>query len=146
MEPSYHTIKHFKQNLLAIEMKRTKILMNKLVWVLLWLCETKIWRKQDVETRFDTSNYEIESLPIGKTEKVIGLMKVELNGKIMAEFSTLEPKTYSFLTDDSNENKKAKGTKNCVTKQKLKFEDYKHCLEATQFENKINYPENKKLI
>ena len=64
----------------------------------------------------------------------------------MAEFSTLEPKTYSFLTDDSNENKKAKGTKNCVIKQKLKFEDYKHCLEATQFENKINYPENKKLI
>ena len=26
--------------------------------------------------------------------------------------------------------KKAKGTKKCVVKQKLKFEDYKHCLEV----------------
>ena len=58
-------------------------------------------------------------------------MKVELNGKIMAEFSTLEPKTYSFLTDDSNENKKAKDIKKYVIKQKLKFEDYKHCFEVT---------------
>ena len=34
--------------------------------------------------------------------------------------------------------KKEKGTKKCVIKLKLKFEDYKHCLEATQFENKTN--------
>ena len=33
--------------------------------------------------------------------------------------------------------KKAKGTKKCVVKRKLKFEDYKHCLEPTQLENKI---------
>ena len=31
---------------------------------------------EDVETRFDTSNYEIDrSLPKGKNEKVIGLKK-----------------------------------------------------------------------
>ena len=34
--------------------------------------------------------------------------------------------------------KKAKGTKKFVRKRKLKFEDYKYCLEATQLENKIN--------
>ena len=44
----------------------------------------------DVEKRFDTSNYEINRpLPIGKNEKVIGLMKDELGGKIMAEFVAL---------------------------------------------------------
>ena len=32
--------------------------------------------------------------------------------------------------------KKAKGTK-----RKLKFEDYKNCLQVPQLENKINYPE-----
>ena len=37
--------------------------------------------------------------------------------------------------------KKAKGTKKCVVKRKLKFESYKNCLEATQLENKINYLE-----
>ena len=35
--------------------------------------------------------------------------------------------------------KKAKVTINCVIKRKLKFENYKKYLEATQFENKINY-------
>ena len=33
--------------------------------------------------------------------------------------------------------KKAKRTKKCVIKRKLKFEDYINCLEATQLENKI---------
>ena len=55
----------------------------------------------------------------------------------MTEFSTLRPKTPSYLTDDNNENK-GTGTKNRVIKRKLKFEDYRHCLEATQLENKIN--------
>ena len=42
-----------------------------------------------------------------------------------------------LLTDNNNEAKKAKGTKKCLVKRKLKFEDYKHCLETTQLENKI---------
>ena len=31
--------------------------------------------------------------------KVIGLMKDELGGKILSEFVALRPKTYSYLTD-----------------------------------------------
>ena len=55
----------------------------------------------DVENRFDTSNYEVNRpLPTGKNKKIIGLMKDELGGKIITEFVTLRPKTYSFLTDD----------------------------------------------
>ena len=50
----------------------------------------------DVENRFDTSNYEVNiPLPIGKNKKVISLMKDELGGKIIMEFVTLRPKTYS---------------------------------------------------
>ena len=37
--------------------------------------------------------------------------------------------------------KKAKGTKKCVIRRKLKFENYKNCLEATQLDNKIYYLE-----
>ena len=66
----------------------------------------------DVEKRFDTSNYEVNRpLPIGKNKKVIGLMKDQLGGKIITEFVTLRPKTYAYLTDDCKEDKKAKGTK-----------------------------------
>ena len=32
-EPNYHTTKHFSENLLAIEMKKTKVIMNKPAYV-----------------------------------------------------------------------------------------------------------------
>ena len=83
----------------------------------------------DVGKRFDTSNYEINRpLPTGKNKKLIGLMKDELVGKIMTELVALRPKTYSYLTDDCKEDKKAKGTKKCVIKRRLKFSNYKDCL------------------
>ena len=67
----------------------------------------------DVEKRFLTSNYELNRpLPTGKNKKVIELMKDESGGIIITEFVTLRPKTYSYLTDDCKEDKKAKGTKN----------------------------------
>ena len=79
---------------------------------------------QDVEERFDTSNYDVDRpLP-----KVIGLMKDELGGGIITEFAALRPKTYSYMTDEFIEMKKAKGTKKCLIKKMLKFEDYKKCL------------------
>ena len=53
-------------------------------------------------------------------------------------------KHYSYFTDDNNKRKKAKGTKKCVIKIKLKFENYETYLEATQLENKINHLEKKK--
>ena len=83
----------------------------------------------DVEKRFDTSNYEVNRpLPTGKNKKVIGLMKDELGGKIITEFVILRPKIYSYSTDDGKEDKKAKGTKKCVIKIMIKFNAYKKCL------------------
>ena len=86
-----------------------------------------------IEKRFDTSNYEVNRpLPRGKNKKVIGLTKDELGGKIMIESVALRPKTYSYLTDDCKEDKKAKGTKKCVIKRRLKFNDYKYCLLSNE--------------
>ena len=49
---------------------------------------------RDAETGFGTSNYEVgRPLSIGKNEKVIGLMKVELGGQIMKTFVGLRSKT-----------------------------------------------------
>ena len=55
-------------------------------------------------------------------------MKDELGGKIMTEFVALRPKTYSRLIDHGGDDKKANGTKECVIKRRLKFNDYKSCL------------------
>ena len=83
---------------------------------------------EDVETMFDTSNFELDkALPTGKNKKLIGLMKDELGEQIMKELLGLKAKTCSYLKDNNNEDKKTKGTKKCAIKRKHKFENYK-CL------------------
>ena len=181
-ERNYHTINLISEDLSITEMKKTKVKMNKPIYLGLSILEIskilmyEFWYDymkpkyndnvrlcymdtdsfvmhiktndfykdiaSDVENRFDTSNYEVNTsettaeasalarrpLPTGKNKKVIGLMKDELGGKIITEFVTLRPKTYSFLTNNGKEDKKAKGTKKCIIKKMIKFNDYKKCL------------------
>ena len=83
---------------------------------------------EDVPARFDTSGYNPDRpLPVGLNKKVIGLMKDELGGEIMTEFTTWRPKMYAFKTG-SAESKKCKGIKKCVVQKTISFEDYKACL------------------
>ena len=168
-EPNYNTVNYIPEDLSIIEMNKTKVKMNKPIYLGLSILDIskilmyEFWYDymkpkyndnvklcymdtdsfvmnirtndsykdiaNDVEKRFDTSNYEVNRpLPTGKNKKVIGLMKDELGGKIITEFVTLRPKTYSYLTDNGKEDKKAKGTKKCVIKRMIKFNDYKNCL------------------
>ena len=78
-------------------------------------------------------------MPKGKNKKIIGLIKDELGVQIVKEFVGLRAKTYSQLKDNNDEDKTAKDTKKCAIKRKLKFEDYKNCLEEAQIENEINH-------
>ena len=48
-------------------------------------------------------------------------MRDELTGNMIAGFTALKSKTYSYLTDDNNKKKHQK-TRKCVIKQKFKFE------------------------
>ena len=121
-EPNYHTINLISEDLSIIEMKKTKIKMNKPIYLGLSVLEIsktlmyEFWHDymkpkygndnklcymdtdsfimniktndfyediaNDVENRFNTSNYEVNRpLPIGKNKKVIGLMKDGLGGK-----------------------------------------------------------------
>ena len=151
-EPNYHTTNFLTENLLAIEMKNTQIVMNKPVYLRLSIPELskilmyKFWYDyvkptygeksklcyintdsliiyiktdaiykdiaEDVATRFDTSDYELDK-PLSKikNKKVIGLIKDDLGRKIMVKFVGLRAKTYSYLIDDGIEDKKAKDTK-----------------------------------
>ena len=104
---------------------------------------------ENVKERFDTSNYIYDRpLPTGNNKKVIGLMKDELGGDIITEFVALRPKAYSYITNYFIEMKKAKGTKKCVVKKMLRFEDYKKCLfsngkvQRFKSENHEVYTEN----
>ena len=121
-EPNYRTAKCFSECFLEIEKKKTKVKMNKAVYLGLSILEISktlmygFWYgyikpkyqnnaksrytdtysfiiniktedfyediANDVERRFDTSNYEVNRpLPKGKSKKEIGLMKDELGQK-----------------------------------------------------------------
>ena len=72
---------------------------------------------EDVETRYNAPNYELDRpLPRGKHKKVNGLMKDKLGGNIMTKFVGLRAKTYDYLIDDGSKDKKAKGTNKSVIK------------------------------
>ena len=59
---------------------------------------------EEVETRYDTSSYELDRLlPKGKNKIVIGLMEDELGAKIMIKFVELRAKTYTYLIHNGNE-------------------------------------------
>ena len=79
---------------------------------------------RDVETTFDISNYELkcnsneQPLPRAKNEKVIGLMKDELGGKIMTKFVGFGAKTYNYVADGGGEDKKSKRHKKVCNKNK----------------------------
>ena len=75
----------------------------------------------DVAKQFDTSNFSEDDkrpLPRGINKKVIGLFKYELGSNIMIEFVPLRSKTYSYLMDDGNSDKKAKEKKKIRNKKR----------------------------
>ena len=63
----------------------------------------------------------------------------------MKKIVGLRAKTYSYIVDDGSQDKKAKSTKKCIIKGKLKIRDYKIGLEAAQIENIINHLEENKI-
>ena len=142
-EPNDQTTKLFTENLLAIEMRKIQILMNKPVYLGLSISDLSktimyefrydfvkpkygenaklcymdtdsfivhvktddIYQDiaENVETRSDTSNFEIDRpLPKRENKQVIGLMKDELGEQIMKKFVGLRAKTYSYLKDNND--------------------------------------------
>ena len=101
----------------------------------------------DVGKWFDTSNFnknDNRPLEIGEKKKVLGKFKYEIGGKIMTNFVAFRAKTYSLLIDEYTDedyeknrivNKKAEGTKKCVVKRKILFNNYLDSL----FKNKVLY-------
>ena len=69
------------------------------------------------------------------------MFKDELGGKIMKEFCATRAKRYAYLMDDDSEKKKAKGTKKCIIKRRIKFKDYKDSLfhNNTIFKSQLRF-------
>ena len=70
-----------------------------------------------------------------KLDLTLQIMKQKVHYRKKLEFISLGPTTYSYFF------KKGEVAQNYVIKQRLKFEDYKHCSEATPLGNQVNQPE-----
>ena len=84
----------------------------------------------DVKDRFDTSDYppnHPSGIPTG-CNKVLGMFKDEIAGRIIEEFVGLRAKLYSYRMFEGEESKKCKGIKKSVVKKSITHEDYKNCL------------------
>ena len=76
---------------------------------------------EDVKTRFDTSNYELDRPSSeGKYKKSNCINERRIRWKSLERICWIKSKNLY----DSSEDKKPKATKKCVIKGKLRFEDY----------------------
>lgn len=82
---------------------------------------------------FDTSDYpkdNVYQIPL-VNKKVLGKFKDELKGDIIEQFVGLRSKLYALKIFESDEEiKRVKGVKKNVTKNEIRFEDLKKCLET----------------
>ena len=93
---------------------------------------------KNLEEYFDTSNYPTNhpsGIRIGINKKIPGKMKDEKGGEIIVEFVALCAKQYAIKMLKGDEEKKCKGIKNNVIKNKISFEDYKECLFTKTVKN-----------
>ena len=84
------------------------------------------WNDKD---RFDNSDYPENSPYFNKTnKKVIGKFKDEAAGVPVVEFVGLRSKMYSYMKDNDEGGKTAKGIKKNIITKNIKHEDYKEVL------------------
>ena len=132
-EPNYHATKWFSESLLAIEMKETSIKMNKPIYLGLailslskilmydyWYNEMKVKYKDRVRLCYMDTDSFIMHIKTEDFYKDIadGVEKKYDTSNYIIIIIGLRPKYYSYLTDDGNVDKKAKGTKKCVIKKR----------------------------
>src|SRR5699024_6451536 len=82
---------------------------------------------KDMQDLLDTSDYPKDHfLYSNENKRVVGKMKDEMNGKIISELVTLQPKVYSLICGNDT-TKKGKGVTKSVMKY-LTFDNYKDVL------------------
>jgi len=88
------------------------------------------WKNKD---KFDNSDYQENSKFYDKTnKKVIRKFKDEAAGQIITEFVGLRSKMYSYIKENGENGKTAKGIKKIVIKKNINHADYKNTLFNNQ--------------
>ena len=162
--PSYARANIFDNDLAAIQMYKSNLLLNRPVYVgmcvldlskhlmydfyynklkkqygehcqllytdtdslLLEIQTEDVYKDMDASADlYDTSDYPKDHPQYSEeNKKVVGKMKDECAGRLIAEYVGLRPKMYSILEADGRNIKKAKGVKKSVVSHNIRHEDY----------------------
>jgi hypothetical protein len=81
---------------------------------------------------FDLSDLTIDNNKYNcqDNKKALGKMKDEVPNSVITEFIALAPKVYSFITNEGENKKTAKGVQRAVLKKQINHKDYKDTLET----------------
>ena len=166
--PSYARANIFDNDLAAIQMHKSRLLLNRPVYVgmsvldlskhlmydfyynkpkkqygeccqllytdtdslLLEIQTEDVYKDMSASAGFyDTSDYPKDHPQYSEdNKKVVGKMKDECAGRLIAEYVGLRPKMYSILEVDGGNIKKAKGVKKSVVKKNITHRQYKEAL------------------
>ena len=166
--PSYARANIFDNNLTAIQMHKSRLLLNRPVYVgmsvldlskrlmsdfyynklkkqygercqllytdtdslLLEIQTEDVYKDMGANASlYDTSDYPKDHPQYSEeNKKVVGKMKDECAGRLIAEYVGLRPKMYSILEADGGNIKKAKGVKKSVVKKNITHGQYKEAL------------------
>ena len=101
---------------------------------------------EDVETRFDTSNYNVNRpLPMGKKQKSAWVNEGWTSRPNYEEICWLKAQNICLFKRQWGWKHKGKRHRKACNKKSPKFKDFKICLNASQIINKVNYLENKEI-
>ena len=166
--PSYARANIFDNNLTAIQMRKSRLKLDKPIYVgmsvldlskhlmydfyynklkkqygeccqllytdtdslLLEIQTEDVYKDMSASAGFyDTSDYPKDHPQYSEdNKKVVGKMKDECAGRLIAEYVGLRPKMYSILEVDGGNIKKAKGVKKSVVKKNITHGQYKEAL------------------
>ena len=126
-EPNYHKRKRFSENLLAIEIKKTKVKMNKPVYLGMPVLHISKTLMYEFWYDYIKPKYRDRAkLCYNDTDSFLIYILAE---NIYEDISDDVERWFdAYIMDDDSEKKKAKGTKKCVIKRILMYENYKDCL------------------
>ena len=98
----------------------------------------------DVNKWFDASDIcKNTNRPTGINEKQLGMMKFKLGDDEMIEYTNARAILCAYLYQEPNgeihESKRANGTKKCITKKELTYQDFKDAVENDTIKRNTKY-------
>ncbi|XP_018365191.1 PREDICTED: uncharacterized protein LOC108762616 [Trachymyrmex cornetzi] len=132
-KPNFHSRSVFSEELVAVELRKLEVQLNKPIYVGMCILEISKIRLYEFHYEYIMPLYPDKcKILYTDTDSLIYLleylMKDENNGEMMTEFIGLRAKMYALKVIGSSDKKRIKGVKKNIVAKPITFDDYMRCL------------------